>query len=471
MRILAFLQAYEQQAHLRSMAAAGHEVHVVLSGRQQPGPCADDGVSLSVSRGAGGPCVEDGMSFWGLGFWWHAVQTVRPQVVVVDQRDARVLRLTASMTGVRRLVIDQWDTDVGEFEEACIRLLPAGERDAARTPIPDDPLAGQPVKVVAWIHYGVPYRRAGSETMLHTMMQALKAAGLPVLVVCSSMPEAPPAWEVDGVPYVRLGTQPAELLLARMRPDVLVTHHNYAARATVVARRVGARPVMLIHSDLHYSARSLAARPDLLVINTEWVRASLAPRYVEVTELPTLVVRPPVRPEEHRTERAGDRVTLVNMSADKGVETWRAVAGALPDLPFLGVAGAHGQQLTLPCPANARIIGQTSDMRGDVWARTRLLLMPSLYESYGMAAVEALASGIPVIAHPTPGLREALGDAAVFIDRADTAAWTDAVRTLYADGPARDAATAAARERSAYLAERSARELDAWVASVRALAG
>lgn len=471
MRILAFLPAYEQQAHLRSMAAAGHEVHVVISGREQPGPCADPGVSLSVGRGAGGPCVEDGMSFWNLGYWWHALQTVRPQVVVVDQRDAKMLRLTAGLSGVRRLVLDQWDTDVGEFEEACIRLLPAGERAAARTPIPPDPLAGQPVKVVAWIHYGVPYRRAGSETMLHTMMRALAAAGLPVLVVCSSMPEAPPAWEVDGVPYVRLGTQPAELFLTRMRPHVLITHHNYAARATQVARRIGARPVMLIHSDLHYSARSLAARPDLIVLNTRWVRDSLAPRYREVTDLPTLVVRPPVWPEEHRAEPGGDRVTLVNMSADKGVETWRAVAGALPALPFLGIAGAHGQQLTQPCPPNARIIGQTSDMRRDVWARTRVLLMPSLYESYGMAAAEALASGIPVIAHPTPGLREALGEAALFLDRADTAAWTDAVGELYRDGPRRAAAVDAALARSAYLADRARRELAVWADTVRELTG
>ncbi|WP_284576842.1 glycosyltransferase family 4 protein [Streptomyces sp. 2P-4] len=470
MRILAFLPAYEQQAHLRSMAAAGHDVHVVISGRAQPGPCADEGVSLSVGRGAAGPCVEDGMSFWGLGFWWHALQTVRPQVVVVDRRDAKVLRLTAGLSDVRRLVIDQGDIDVGEFEEACVRLLPAPARAMARTPIPDDPLAGQPVKVVAWIHYGVPYRRAGSETMLHTMMRALKAAGLPVLVVCSSMPDSPPSWEVDGVPYVRLGTQPAELFLTGMRPDVLITHHNYAARATAVARRIGARPVMLIHSDLDYSARSLAARPDLVVINTEWVRASLAPRYVEVREIPTLIVRPPVRPEEHRTEAAGDRVTLVNMSADKGVQTWRAVAGELPHLPFLGVAGAHGQQLTMPRPPNARIIGQTSDMRRDVWAHTRVLLMPSLYESYGMAAVEALASGIPVIAHPTPGLREALGDAALFLDRADVGAWTEAVGELYADGPRRAAAVAAAYARSEALADQARRELAAWADTVRELA-
>ncbi|WP_237310030.1 glycosyltransferase family 4 protein [Streptomyces sp. AMCC400023] len=470
MRILAFLPVYRQHEHLRSMAAAGHEVHVVISGREQPGPCVEDGVSLSVGRGVGGPCVVDGMSFWSLGFWWHALQTVRPQVVVVDQGDARVLRLTAGMPGVRRLVIDQGDIDVGEFEEACIRLLPAPDRDAARTPVPADPLAGRPVKVVAWIHYGVPYRRAGSETMLHTMMRALHDAGVPSLVVCSSMPDAPPAWEVDGVPYVRLGTQPAELLLSRMRPDVVVTHHNYAARATTVARRLGARTVMLMHSDLDYAARSLAARPDLLIMNTEWVRASLAPRYREVEEIPTLVVRPPVRPQEHRTEAAGDRVTLVNMSADKGVQTWRAVAGALPHLPFLGVAGAHGQQLTMPCPPNARIIGQTSDMRGDVWASTRVLLMPSLYESYGMAAVEALASGIPVVAHPTPGLREALGDAGVFLDRADTAAWVRAVEELHADGPRRAAAVAASYARSVFLTDRAGRELGAWTDAVRDLA-
>ncbi|MFM9590708.1 glycosyltransferase family 4 protein [Streptomyces scabiei] len=469
MRILAFVPAYVQQEHLRALAAAGHEVHVVISGRHRPGPCADDGVSLSVGRGAGGPCVVDGMSVWSLGFWWHAVQTVRPEVVVVDQGDARVLRLTAGMPGVRRLVCDQGDMDVGEFEEACIRLLPPPAREAARTPIPPDPLAGREAKVVAWIHYGVPYRRAGSETMLHTMMRALNDAGVPSLVVCSSMPYAPPSWTVDGVPYLRLGTQPAELFLARMRPDVLITHHNYAARATTVARRMRARSVMLLHSDLDYAARSLVARPDLLVLNTEWVRASLTPRYVEVTEIPGIVVRPPVRPEEHRTEGGGDRVTLVNLSADKGVHVWRKVAAGLPHRPFLGIAGAHGQQLTLPCPPNARIIGQTSDMRGDVWARTRVLMMPSLYESYGMAAVEALASGIPVIAHPTPGLREALGEAGTFIDRADTAAWASAVEELYQDGPRREEATAAALDRSAFLADQARRELAEWTRAVKDL--
>lgn len=83
-----------------------------------------------------------------------------------------------------------------------------------------------------------------------------------------------------------------------------------------------------------------------------------------------------------------------------------------------------------------------------------------------MAAVEALASGIPVIAHPTPGLREALGDAATFIDRDDHRAWADAVAGLYADGPRRAKATAAALARSAFLADKARTELKAWADAV-----
>src|SRR5678815_5651953 len=73
-------------------------------------------------------------------------------------------------------------------------------------------------------------------------------------------------------------------------------------------------------------------------------------------------------------------------------------------------------------------------MREKVYARTRILLMPSAYETWGRVGVEAMCSGIPVIAHPTPGLTEALGDAGFFDDRDDVDAWAKTVRRL--DDPA-----------------------------------
>lgn len=449
MRILAILPTYEQPEHLRAMAASGHEVHVVTTIRTRDSPRGVDGVRV-----------------WPLGYWWRAWKAAQPDVIVSQAGDRQAERLVARWRRVPRLVMSQSDADIGEFEEALIRLLPAHRQAAARTPVPDDPLTGQPVKVVAWIHYGVPYRRAGSETMLHTMIRSLKDAGMGVLVVSSSMPEAPAAWDVDGVPYMHLPPRSAEALIRTMRPNVMVTHHNYAARATALAKDIGVPSVLLMHSDHDFSARSLWAGPDLVVYNTDWVRASLAARYLEVDRTRSLIVHPPVVAEEHRAPTTGDRVTLVNLSSNKGVYTWRDAARALPELPFLGVTGAHGLQVKQPLLPNMRVIPQTSDMRGDVWAHTRVLLVPSVYESYGMAAVEGLASGIPVIAHSTLGLREALGDGATFIDRSDARSWAETVRELYRDGGRRDEATAAALARSALLADRMSAELKQWVEAV-----
>ncbi|UQA91872.1 hypothetical protein [Streptomyces halobius] len=44
--------------------------------------------------------------------------------------------------------------------------------------------------------------------------------------------------------------------------------------------------------------------------------------------------------------------------------------------------------------------------------------------------MEPFASGIPVIAHPTPGLVESLGDARIFAYRDDLNAWIHALRSL-----------------------------------------
>ncbi|MER5699225.1 glycosyltransferase family 4 protein [Streptomyces mirabilis] len=352
------------------------------------------------------------------------------------------------------------ETNLRAFTAACAqtaRPAPTPQRTAPR-PRTD---------VVAWVHYAVPYRRAGSETMLQTMMRALQAAGLSVLVIASQMPEAPPQWDVDGVPHRKANPTAATAQIRSLRPKVVVSHHGFAERALILARQTRARSVLLLHSDFDSNARVLRLLPDLCIYNTKWVVESVTPRYPEARQVAGLIVHPPVIADEHRAPATGEHVTLVNLNQDKGVDVWSAVAELHPQLPFLGVTGSHGPQILGPHPANARVISQTSNMRDDVWAQTRILLAPSIYESYGMAAVEALASGIPVIAHPTPGLREALGDAALFVDRSDVAAWAAAVAELHGDRYRQ--ASAAALARSAYLADQARHELKAWVDAMQDL--
>jgi glycosyltransferase involved in cell wall biosynthesis len=104
-----------------------------------------------------------------------------------------------------------------------------------------------------------------------------------------------------------------------------------------------------------------------------------------------------------------------------------------------------------------------------VWARTRIYVQPSGYESYGKAAVEAMAHGIPVIAHPTVGLLESLESAGIFRDRADRFAYLEAIRELDDEDRYRQAG-ARARRRALELETITVAQLEALELELRALA-
>jgi len=55
----------------------------------------------------------------------------------------------------------------------------------------------------------------------------------------------------------------------------------------------------------------------------------------------------------------------------------------------------------------------------DVYKRTRLLLIPSQYESFGMVAIEASLCGIPVISTALPGIKEATNNRSNYVDSFD----------------------------------------------------
>lgn len=65
-------------------------------------------------------------------------------------------------------------------------------------------------------------------------------------------------------------------------------------------------------------------------------------------------------------------------------------------------------------------------------------LFPSLYEGFGLPALEAMLLGTPVICSNTASLPEVVGDAALMIDPYDSAALAEAIRTVDADDGLRD---------------------------------
>lgn len=312
-------------------------------------------------------------------------------------------------------------------------------------------------RIISVVHFYPPYKNAGSERMLHTMNRALIEADHEVEVIVTSMPEA------GNDPYVYDGitvTPGQPLIAGKLNPDVLVSHHQNARTVIGMARVMGCKSCILLHNDFPQSRSLLQMRPDLTVFNTRW----LAEKFGHMAkEQNTMVFHPPVWAIDHFVPQRGECLTLVNLNKDKGSEIFYAIAQAMPDLQFLGVIGAHGEQHIREDIPNVEIMEHQEDMRR-VWERTAIVLMPSIYESYGMVGPEAMASGIPVIATATAGLKESLGSAGYFVRRKDLTGWQLAIRMIlsnYKDWT--EQAFARSRELN------PGRELEEWVAYIEAI--
>ncbi|MFH8751120.1 glycosyltransferase family 4 protein [Streptomyces rimosus] len=316
-----------------------------------------------------------------------------------------------------------------------------------------------------------PEHNAGAEHMLVSMLRPLVERGHDVQVWLSRYGKAHEPYEYRGVRVVPLEARLDFATVVR-RADVLVSHLECVPSTSALARGYGKPVVVVCHNTHAATFRHMAAGGTALAVyNSQWMQAEAELFFAEypkaVRPESSLIVRPPVFAEEYRT-RPGKAVTLINCNAEKGGRVLEALARRMPDTEFLAVRGAYGEQI-LPDLPNVEVVEHTdgAEMREKVYSRTRVLLMPSSYESWGRAGVEALASGIPVIAHPTPGLCESLGEAGIFVDRGDVDGYEAVLRKLQTPAEYR-LATKRARARSAELDP--AADLAAWCDAVEALA-
>jgi glycosyltransferase involved in cell wall biosynthesis len=277
------------------------------------------------------------------------------------------------------------------------------------------------VRILAWVHLYAPDHCAGAEMMLHEILIDLQARGHDVHVICDNTSTG----TFDGVPVTARQDVHHPVVELVEWADIVITHLDRTRDVIASVRR--RRPIAhLVHNDRQLRFHKVQrADAQLVVANSEWIARAI--RWPG----PSIVVRPPVHPERHHVDNAGaDACTLVNLSAAKGAATFWALAAAMPDQHFLGVIGGYGpQEIPDTIPDNVTIVPHGPDMR-TTYRQTRILLCPSGYESWGRVGIEAAASGIPTIAHPTPGLLESLRGAGTFVDRDDTSGWAAEIRTL-----------------------------------------
>lgn len=208
--------------------------------------------------------------------------------------------------------------------------------------------------------------------------------------------------------------------------DCAITHLDYT-RWTIVQANKFRKPVFFItHNTSEFYDTMVNWNKNVFVIYN-----SHKGKEILKYERPGFVFNPPCdwrHYDVNMDTSVNKYITLINLNKNKGGEVLREIAKAMPDKQFLGVTGSYDEQVR-DQPGNVTIIPKTTEIR-DVYKQTRVLIMPSEYESWGRTATEAMCSGIPVVCTKTFGLEENCGEAGIYCDRGNIDEWVKAIRKL-----------------------------------------
>lgn len=118
-------------------------------------------------------------------------------------------------------------------------------------------------------------------------------------------------------------------------------------------------------------------------------------------------------------EDALKHTVLVLAGADRG-----SLPGIRERVEALGLARA------------VRIVDVVDDEAVVTWLRrASLLAYPSLYEGFGLPALEAMATGTPVVASTAASIPEVVGQAGILVEPTDVRAWYEALVAVLGSAP------------------------------------
>jgi glycosyltransferase involved in cell wall biosynthesis len=129
--------------------------------------------------------------------------------------------------------------------------------------------------------------------------------------------------------------------------------------------------------------------------------------------------------------------------------------------PWVGSQAAAFQERSDQIGVVARVEAHASHQRlVELYHSAALLAVPSRHEGFGLPALEAMATGCPVVVSSTPALEEVVGDAGVVVNVTDESELAGAIRTVAGDAREQERLGRAGLQRAQLFSwERSARDV------------
>jgi len=272
---------------------------------------------------------------------------------------------------------------------------------------------------------------------------------------------------IDGLAY---GAMPGEIISRIRGPIIGLVHHPLCLEAGLSKQRQKA-----LHA-LEKAALALAQR----IIVTSPITARTLAEDFAVPRAKITVAEPGTDVAPRATGSASARIELLAVGAIVPRKAYDILVRALAPLAdrdwHLQIAGPADRSPDALASLHAAIrdtklgdritlVGPVTQERlADFYASADALLMPSLYEGYGMVLAEAMARGLPIVCTTGGAAAETVPDAAAIkVPPGDGPALTAAIGRLLRD--------AELRRRLADASWAAGRKLPRWEDTARIIAG
>jgi hypothetical protein len=324
-------------------------------------------------------------------------------------------------------------------------------------------LTGEVLSVAALSYAYPPGWSLGGEVALHRILNVLDA-NKTVLTETKSpyVFESVNVKQIDTPDVFNILSDPVPIAkqLKELKADVVIGQGELSLAAVVAANKLNIVSVIGVHAPPKHGKklRQAVIEADYAIYNTNTSATLWGERNA-------LVIHPPVEKLPKKLSKTGDAYTCLSSLKNKGVEVMLSLAEMYPDKRFIivrspaepthGIPDLEERAAKLP---NVELHPRVEPK--DVYKyfeQTRILLVPSVYETYGMSAIEAAGYGIPSIHVDTPHVREGIGTAAVLIrplSVEDAAKGIDMIEKDY------DTYSGAVRERAEWIQDRQNKEIE-----------
>jgi glycosyltransferase involved in cell wall biosynthesis len=284
---------------------------------------------------------------------------------------------------------------------------------------------------ILWIIHGYPpHLNAGAELYTHNLNKYLIRQGHSVCVA------VPP--EYSGYKYTNSFYEGVHISIADNKEerdvlvewcDVVMTHLDFTLTVMEYVRSF--RPVVWVSHNTFFDMY------DYIIYNENASIIYNSNAMKEIGEKKfknnSIVLHPPsvldkpfsfAKPDPSKNKY----ITLINCSQNKGGLILKKLADKMRNYSFLAVKGGYEYQEG-DMPPNVKVVPHTKNIQ-EIYDQSRIVLMPSAYESWGMVASEAMENGIPVIANKTFGLSENLGSAGTYAPLDNIDKWKQCIKLM-----------------------------------------